>query len=386
LNLHPKAKVMGDPMAGCGTVAVEVAALGKSGLFSDVDPLACLLTRVKSTPLDPEKLVSAVEAIIREWQPTERPGIRRPEARREIEDLEKSTRFRAPPNVFHWFLPYVAVNICRFLRGVERIRATRQEEEALLAILAGTVRRVSKADPNTASGLEVTSIRKKELASGLQFDIVKELRRRTRVVAKGYRELLKVSNQSHVVVVQGDARQWSDICERSGLFPDLVITSPCYMSAIEYWRRHKLEYCWLGLVNPTDIASIRRRFLGMGEEDPNISDLSPYLLRIYKTLNGSGFRTQALDFVRYFNDSLLWLAEVSKVISESEGTAYVVVGTNKTRGTYVDTARGLQELASEVGLRTKVVLRYALANYYMQYPTRDNIRIRQETVLRFVPN
>src|SRR5690349_1016011 len=160
-------------MAGCGTVAVEAAALGKSGLFSDIDPLACLLTRVKSAPFDPERLISSVEGIIDEWQPTARPGIRRPEARREIEDLENLTRFRAPPDVFHWFLPYVAVNICRFLRGVEQIHTARQEEETLLGILAGTIRRVSKADPNTASGLEVTSIRKKELASGLQFDVAR---------------------------------------------------------------------------------------------------------------------------------------------------------------------------------------------------------------------
>lgn len=373
-------------MAGCGTVAVEVAAGGMSGLFSDVDPLACLLTRTKSTPIDPEWLTTTVEAIISEWKPSARPGLRRPEARQEIEDLEASTLFRAPPNVFHWFLPYVTVNLCRFLKGVDQIDASLQEREALLAIVGSIVRQVSRADPNTASGLEVTKIRKEELASGLQFDVVGKLRSKTKVVSEGYRELLKESTGSRVVVVEGDSREWSKLCEKYHLFPDLVITSPCYMSAIEYWRRHRLEYCWLGLVDPSDLANIRRRFLGMGEEDPDINSLSPYLRRVYWTLRESGFGAQAKNFARYFNDSLSWLREMSSVISESAGRAYVVVGSNMTRGIHVNTPRGLQEMGRQVGLKSKVVLRYALANYYMQYPTKGDIRIREETVLRFVPN
>jgi len=53
LELHPDVKIIGDPMVGSGTVAVEVAAHNKPGLFSDIDPLACLLTRAKARPVDP---------------------------------------------------------------------------------------------------------------------------------------------------------------------------------------------------------------------------------------------------------------------------------------------------------------------------------------------
>src|SRR5207247_5510444 len=135
------------------------------------------------------------------------------------------------------------------------------------------------------------------------------------------------------------------------------------LSAIEYWRRHKLEYCWLGLVDPQGLAQIRHRFLGMGEEDPDTCNFSPYLTRLYKNFVRSGFQKEAANFARYFNDSYSWLGEVAKVITSSGGTAYVVVGPNYTRGNTVDTPRGLQEMAGRAGLQSSILLRYRLTNY-----------------------
>ncbi len=373
-------------MVGCGTVAVETLAAGKSGLFSDVDPLACLLTRAKASPVDPESLKSTVEEIIRKWKPNARPGVSRSQAKREVEDLEESTKFRAPPRVFHWFSPYVVVNLSRILRGIDDAQESRRKREALLAIFASVIRRVSRADPNTASGLEVTRVRKEELAAGLKFDVTSELRKRMEIVVKGYGDLIRLSKKARLVVAQADAREWSKTCKMNRLTPDLVITSPCYLSAIEYWRRHRLEYCWLGLVDPQDLAKVRRKFLGMGEEEPDTTNLSPYLARLYKRFVRSGFQKEATNFARYFNDSSLWLEEVSEVIARTEGTAYVIVGANCTRGNVIDTPRGLHEMAARTGLKSGVLLRYLITNYHMQYPTKGNTRIREETVLKLVPN
>src|SRR3989442_3971175 len=217
LQLHPNAKVVGDPMVGCGTVAVEATASGRSGLFSDVDPLACLLTRAKTNPVNPQWLAGTVEAIIRASQPVARLGVSRSVAKQEIDDLESSTDFRAPPNVFHWFAPYVVVNLCRALQGIAALQSSPRRKEVLLAIFASIVRRVSRADPHTASGLEVTKIRKEELARGLRFDVSGELRKRTEIAASGYNELRRVANRPRVVVVEGDARQWSEICAKDHL-------------------------------------------------------------------------------------------------------------------------------------------------------------------------
>jgi len=83
-------------MAGCGTVAVETTFAGKAGLFSDIDPLACLLTRAKARPVDPDWLVNTVASVLKESKPFAKPGVKRANALKYIHNLEDSTPFRAP--------------------------------------------------------------------------------------------------------------------------------------------------------------------------------------------------------------------------------------------------------------------------------------------------
>lgn len=49
----PSGSVVLDPMAGSGTVLRVAADLGHRALGFDVDPLAVLMTKVWTTPIDP---------------------------------------------------------------------------------------------------------------------------------------------------------------------------------------------------------------------------------------------------------------------------------------------------------------------------------------------
>lgn len=385
LGLHPEARMIGDPMVGSGTVAVEAAAYGKDGLYSDVDPLSCLLTRAKSRPVDPDWLLETIQLIIAKAQPFANAGIKRHEARRCIADLEGSTPFRAPPDVFHWFQPYVAVNLCKTLQGVAEIGCSSRRRDALLAIFAATIRRLSRADPSTSSGLEVTNVRLKALKNGLTFDIAGELIKKTNLLARGYQGIRKTSGMVKIEVVQHDARDWSALCAQHEKWPDLVITSPCYISAIEYWRRHKLEYTWLGLVSPENLTDVKRTFLGMGDGEPEVDRLSDYTRRLYTKLHSIGRKRDANILARYFNDSSKWLAEVATVLGRTNGTAYIVVGSNTNHGITLNTPVALQEIATDLCLTASIFMRYRIKNSYMQYPTKGK-RIRVETVLKITAN
>ena len=131
--------------------------------------------------------------IINKAQPFAREGIECHEAQRCIADLEGSTPFRAPPNVFHWFQPYVIVNLCKILQEITEIECSSRRRDALLAVVAAAIRRVSRADPNTSSGLEVTKVRLKTLKNGLKFDIARELTKKANLLAQGYHVIIKTS-------------------------------------------------------------------------------------------------------------------------------------------------------------------------------------------------
>jgi hypothetical protein len=378
--------MIGDPMAGCGTVAVEAASSGKDGFYSDIDPLACLLVRAKAQPVEPKWLIETINEILSSCKPFAGPRTLQRDAIKAISDLERSSSFRAPPNVFHWFKPYVIVNLCRVLLSIDVLDTTPRREQALLSVIASVIRRLSRADPNTASGLEVTKIRLEELRNGLQFDAESEIRRKANVLSQGYSAIRGVPAIGKVTVVEGDAKKWSELCRKHDVKPDLVITSPCYMSAIEYWRRHKLEYCWLGLVSPENLPDIHHKFLGMGEELPDVESMPSFVQRLHRKLKRKGFTSDAQSLARYFNDSRSWLSEMASVLRNSKGVAYVVVGSNMTRGMKVDTPRALLAIAKEAGLKGGVMLRYRIVNYHMQYPTKSGMRIKTETVLKLVSN
>jgi len=54
-----------DPFCGSGTVALEVSMSGCQALVADANPMAQLLTRVKTTPYSPEKLLTGLMEILR---------------------------------------------------------------------------------------------------------------------------------------------------------------------------------------------------------------------------------------------------------------------------------------------------------------------------------
>ena len=125
-------------------------------------------------------------------------------------------------------------------------------------------------------------------------------------------------------------------------------------------------------------------FLGMGSWDPDLDFMSEYVGELHSDLKEQGKDRIADAVARYFEDSACWIAEVGRVISSSNGVAYVVAGSNTTHGLHIDTPKALAEIAAREGLNSRVVMTYQIANSYMQYKTSTQ-RIKSETVLRLNP-
>ncbi len=60
----PRGAVVLDPMAGSGTVLRAASDQGLQGLGYDLDPLAVLLAKVSTTPLDPYLLQEAATSVV----------------------------------------------------------------------------------------------------------------------------------------------------------------------------------------------------------------------------------------------------------------------------------------------------------------------------------
>jgi hypothetical protein len=386
LAKHSDFTTVADPMVGSGTVAAESLAAGKKGLFMDIDPLACLITRAKVGPIDPSRLRELVMNILQEAQPFPGPSkCTDKQLEAAVEHLEKETRFRAPPNVLHWFKPYVAFALCHVLltaSSVLRSSSTR-EQDAVLSVIASAIRRVSNADPSPVSGLEVTKIRRQRLDAGLTFDVQKSILERMEVLEASYGDLLDLDELGSAIVVNGDVREWSSVCDKLGVAPELVICSPPYCHAIEYWRRHRLEYYWLGLIQDNGVSDLKYRFVGttrLRVESSDVQEISGSIDRLVQRIEEKDAGTSGRLIHQYFSDIRSWLSECYTSMNEN-GILYVIVGSCRVRGVSVDLPTLINELAIDVGYKPGKTRSYQLVNKSMQFPTRNNSGIKAETVL-----
>jgi len=45
-----------DPFMGCGTTLIESLISGRKAVGVDINPVACLISKVKTNPINPDKL------------------------------------------------------------------------------------------------------------------------------------------------------------------------------------------------------------------------------------------------------------------------------------------------------------------------------------------
>ena len=377
-----------DPMCGSGTVGVEALVNGMDCLCLDIDPLSALMTRAKTNPVNPGELQAVGEEILAGVSKFPKNGAKtEEEAREEVQENIDGTQFCIPLNLLHWFEPHVAVGYSRLLRSADSILESESQEinDAIKTCLAAMVRQISRADPDPVSGLEVTSVRKQELEEGIDFDVSDSFDSVVTRLQRGYKDIEEnVTTTGNVKVRQKNAKNFSNICKDMGFRPSLIITSPPYCNAIEYARRHRLEYEWLGLFDEDKVEDhvehrreVSREFFGsVRPRQETLRNLPkvphPDVRSVTAKIEDENERKANL-LRKYFLDAYDWLREIYQALAD-DGTFCLIVGPSTSYGNHIDTPQYLQDIASNssstsFSFYVESVKPYKLKNNKMQYPT-----------------
>ncbi|SIR88839.1 TRM11 family methyltransferase [Natronorubrum daqingense] len=385
IQQHPEHEVIGDPMCGSGTTGVESVVAGKNTLCIDIDPLSALMTRAKTKPVDVGAFNEVCDRIIDQVSGfPEKGSYSQERARQEVEQNISVGQYAIPYNLFHWFDPYVAVGYSRLLSESHHVLKHESNEmrDAVHTALAAMVRQISRADPDPVSGLEVTKIRRQELNDGITFDVSSSFNNVSNRLARGYEQLNSLDEIGESSVIEGDAKKFSDICSKVDEPPSMIITSPPYCNAIEYSRRHRLEYEWLGLFNNPDVENQRNQRIEtsrdfFGSTTPKQGTLRnlpevPHtdIKRVTGEIEEMGHERKANLLRKYFLDAYDWISEIYKALP-SGGLFCMIIGPSTSYGKTIDTPNYLKEITlKETGFElVEKPRRYKLVNNKMQYPT-----------------
>ena len=391
-----------DPFTGSGTVQVEALLRGINSVGIDIDPLACLIAQVKSTPIDPKELQKSlvrIEIILTPFLQAHAEQENVAGADMTVEQFEReSTDVTIPPlpNIFHWFRRYVIIDLARILGAIEQAELEEPVSRFFRACAAAIIRRVSNADPDPVSGLEVTKVqieRNKKRTIKVFNEFFSKVRREILQMGMMWEALHTVNQASNAIahVVRGDILSIEHLLMNLSVAQDgfpLVVTSPPYCRSVNYSRRHRLEMFWLGLVENADehveLAHlyIGRRYVRVNDwteqSDFGIKDLDDTLRQI---ADRDPHKSRTVHhYFSFMSKSFRFL----RFVMTKRGTMVCVIGDSVCCGVSIATADFIAKIATEhFELRNR--FSYAVRNHHMQYGLWNGDGIKKEHVLVMKP-
>ena len=217
----PSGSAVLDPFCGSGTTLVEAQRLGLSSVGIDVNPIACLMTRVK-TAAQPADLKTVVNATV---------ALARAERNPDIPDI---------PRLKHWFDEEARTSLAAISHAIGGAPALHRD--ALSLALSAVVGRVSRR-----GGIARRAAARGCIAARRVFQEFVRASRRMQAALAGRNYPLPAR-----AIVETDllALDPARIGRRIGI----VVTSPPYPNVYDYWRCNEYPMHWLGF-SPKDVSS-----------------------------------------------------------------------------------------------------------------------------------
>ena len=342
------AKIL-DPFAGSGTSLLEASLAGATAYGAEIDDVAKLIIKVKTTPLSSEQIKLAKESALAITEEIESQKY----------DISKVI-YPGINNLNHWFREDILKDLGFLYSSILDI-SDDDTKDFLLICMASIIKRVSNCDDISPKPYVSNNIIKNPPPVSKTFmDTVDKY-----LVGMSELSGYKLSP----VIVAGDA---TNLPFENSQF-DLAVTSPPYINAFDYVRTLRLENLWLNMTNEDDLREKKKQYLGTEcirtkKERENLVILEESdLLRTYFDAINQVDEKRALITKKFFEDMKTNMQEVYRTLKP--GAKYVIViGNSSIRKIDVESWRVLKDLAQVVGFKYSSHIGYEIQNPYIRIP------------------
>lgn len=345
-SFFPNDDVVLDPFGGTGTVALESILAGKKAYFSDVNPLAQLIARVKTHPLNEIGVSKSFRKIKERFSDPNFPLLNNPDV----------------VNLSYWYDEKTIFDLNK-IRSAIALEKDCDVKNFLLITFSTVCRKVSYADPRLSvpvklkqqtepRGLEVWEIFEIQLLSNIKrmsnFKVIKNSSSKAWFVGDDARSLKAPSNNLSVSKPSLESNS-----------VDLILTSPPYAGAQKYIRASSLNLGWLDLVSSENLKKVEHSSIGR-EHHPKISylecpltsivDADRLIKRVYK-LNPLRSKIVA----EYLLEMKEAIREMVRVLKPG-GYLVLVIGNNQVCGISFKSSEYLTSVCLSFGLNIELKL------------------------------
>lgn len=334
-----------DPFCGSGTVLLESLIAGLNPYGCDANPLARLISKVKTSNYSISLLEDLKESLSKN-----------------ISLYENINEYPDIINLDYWFLPNVKAQLNSILIAINKIDNKKYKDFFLLCF-SNCIKKVSLADSRVSVPVR---LKVEHYPEGHPFRVKNEKKLKELESINVYKKfieivdtnILRFRNKKELVkssytgkVISNDARK----IKLNDESIDLVLSSPPYAGAQKYIRASSLNLCWTELSNASELKSLDEK--NIGRENYSKSD--------YLVLRKTGIveADEILEKVYKINPlrahiAANYLLEMSMAIKESirvlkRGKHLVLVAANnQVCGFEFKTQEYLKQIAEKNGMTT----------------------------------
>lgn len=331
-----------DPFAGSGTTLLEANIAGRNALGIDISPLARLISKVKTTPIPPSELDSAIQKIR---------GLLKNKIKRDY-DVEFY-------NKEYWFHKKSIKELKKIMGAIDLLSSKKEINKNIRdffrVCFSSIVRKSSFADPanpKTYCSPKMKIKKKKGIRSYPIKYFIESIEKNAENIKELYYLSRKENNVKTLFIGTNDA---TNIKLPKGLKAvDLIITSPPYSNAQDYFRNIKLELFWLKEADKKSLIELGKKQIG-GENHASlhyntlhtvgISRIDSIIKEIYNINKKSAYIVY-----KYFYNMERNIQECKKVLKKN-GHCIFVVGNNWVRGIKIPIHKVLIKMALRNGFK-----------------------------------
>lgn len=219
-----------DPFCGSGTTLVECQEAGIPSFGVDLNPIATLISKVKTSPPSQEIGIVASQLV------AEAEGS-------ENDDLPNI------PRLTHWFTPGASLALTKLTSKLANIPDP-EVQDALRVALSRIIVRVSRQESDTRYAAVNRIIEEPDVYRVF----IESARTLDEIFRKEHSDMFRKWAPSGVITKDILTVEPDEFPYKFGL----IITSPPYPNAYEYWLYHKYRMYWLG----EDPLSVRSAEIG----------------------------------------------------------------------------------------------------------------------------
>lgn len=346
----PNCNFIADLFAGCGTTLVEAKAHGKRSIGTDINPVAQLITKVKTTPLEPNKLQQSYETLVALFD-----GY--------VEDdyinIQKHER------IDYWFFPSEKAKIAYLYSIVSTMPLDEITKDFFFVCISHILKNCSKwLQSSTKPQIDPDKKEKipdpfEEFKRHCQKMIKSNCAFYNELVSKGYLDIpcdILLEDARHTSIENGSV--------------DVIITSPPYVTSYEYADIHQLTGYWMDYI--PNMQDFRQRFIGTSYSGNTSFEVHGSELG-QEIVNELAQKSKhiAHDVAQYFNDMQKVSKEMVRILALG-GQACIVIGNTKIKEVQIKSAEVFYDFLQQARMHQVDVIKRSIPHKLM--PTlRDNI-------------